>query len=112
MIISEHDSGLYNLYSQRVLLGKPLSYGYQIIPGLVHATEQFVLQQPNLQIDINTGFEHVVTLYDQYLEHLIGGNLDVEICHYQQVDVLHGGEIDHRPLLFALYTGYCNVAFL
>lgn len=112
LIISEHDSAMYGLYSHRALVGQPLNYGYQLIPGLVYATEQFVLQQPNLQVDINTGFEHAVTLYDQYLEHLVGGNLDIEICRYQQADVLHGGEIDHRPLLFTLFSGYCNVATL
>ena len=112
LIISEHDNTMYNLYSHRALVGQPLGYGYQVIPGLAYATEQFVLQQSNLQIDINTGFEHAVTLYDQYLEYLVGGNLDIEICRYQQADVLHGGEIDHRPLLFVLFSSYCNVATL
>ena len=70
LIISEHDNTMYNLYSHRVVVGQPLGYGYQVIPGLAYATDQFVLQQSNLQIDINTGFEHAVTLYDQYLEQI------------------------------------------
>ncbi len=108
MEVNEYDSVMYKLFARQGMKGNPMYRGYQMVPSVIAATHDFVRQQPNLQLETNSSWEHTVCLYDSYLEYLAGGNLDAEVLQVQQVDVFNGDTIDYQHLLYLLYSGYRN----